>query len=76
MRVADIRFSGMCPVKGGRIIMSPPSPRSALCTANEVAAPMEAGSRAESFVNANGSNWSKPLAAVMSARSLRSTESC
>ena len=41
----------------GQIIMSPPSPLSALCTANEVAVVIEAGPEAESFVNANGSDW-------------------
>ena len=37
----------------------------ALCPANEVAVAMEAGPEAESFVNANGSDWSKSSAAVV-----------
>ena len=47
----------------------PPYPLSALYTANEVAAAMEAGPEAESFVNANGSDQSK-LSAAQPAESL------
>jgi hypothetical protein len=36
-------------------IMSPPSPLSALCTADEIAVAIEAGLRVESFLNAKGS---------------------
>ena len=57
----------------GKIIMSSPSPLSALCAADEVAVPMEASSRAESFVNANGSDWSKSSAAVECLRPWRLT---
>jgi len=53
--------------------MSPPSPLSGLCTANEVAVVMEAGPEAESFVIVNGSDLRKASVAVMSVRSLRST---
>ena len=57
----------------GQIIMSPPSPLSALCTANEVAVVMEAGPRAESFVIVNGSDQRKSSTAVRCLRPWRST---
>jgi hypothetical protein len=53
--------------------MSPPSPLSALCIANEVVPAIEAGSRAESFVMASGSDLRTASVAVMSLRSWRST---
>jgi hypothetical protein len=56
-----------------QIIMSPPSPLLALCTADEVAVVREAGPEAKSFVNANGSDWSKSSAAVECLRPAQST---
>jgi hypothetical protein len=47
----------------GKMAASPPSPLSALRAANKVASAMEAGP-GESFVNANGSDWSKSSADV------------
>jgi hypothetical protein len=51
----------------------PPSPLSALCTANEVAFVRAAGPEAESFVNANGSDRTKSSGAVECFRTWRST---
>jgi hypothetical protein len=45
----------------------------ALCTADEVAVVREAGPEAKSFVNANGSDWSKSSAAVECLRPAQST---
>jgi hypothetical protein len=53
--------------------MAPPSPLSAPCTADQVAAATKAGSRAESFVIVNGSDQRRPFVAGMSARSWLST---
>ena len=53
--------------------VSPPSPLSALCSANEVAVVIEAGPEAESFVNANGSDRTKSSGAVECFRTWRST---
>ena len=53
--------------------MSPPSPLSSLCTSNEIAVVMEAGLEAESFLKANGSDWSKLSAAVECLRRAQST---
>jgi hypothetical protein len=49
-------------------------PLSALCTANEIAVVIEAGPEVESFVNANGSDWSKSPAAVECVKPAQSTE--
>ena len=57
-----------------QIIMSPSSPLLALCTADEVAVVREAGPEAKSFVNANGSDWSKSSAAVECFESSSSRE--
>jgi hypothetical protein len=58
----------------GKIIMSPPSPLSALCTADETAVAIEAGLRVESFLNAKGSGRSKPSAAAECFESSSSRE--
>jgi hypothetical protein len=59
--------------RGACRIIAQPSPLSAPGAADEVAAAMEAGSRAKSFVIVNGTDRSTSAAAVMSVRSWRST---
>jgi hypothetical protein len=71
-RYTQNRDSGNWAIFVGKIIMSPPSPLSARCAANEVTVAMEAGPEAESFVNANGLDWSKSSAAVECLRPARS----
>jgi hypothetical protein len=73
-RYAQNRDSVDWAISEAKIIMAQPSPLSALCTANEVAVAIEAGSRAESFVIVNGSDLRTASVAVVSTRSCRSTE--